>query len=236
MTAADDSSMRLDSLHLATVTATQRGGGTVKLDSLAETVSTGAPVRDTLTMRGLAIPAQSLRLKQNPLVMMGIDTLTLDFDEALVFDAASNTATIQQAKLTARGRSVSMPATVRVPRPRGEASADAMLTAMTQVAVGSLQVTFTNDTLVQRLIAMQASQSGKTTADVIGMAKLGASFFGAALVPDQPDAGEQIAAFIDNPKTLTITATPPVPVPLGGFEGASLPAAQKAMNLHLTAD
>ncbi|WP_284947073.1 hypothetical protein [Acidisoma cladoniae] len=238
MTAADDGSLRLDTLHLSNLTVTPKEGGTVKLDSLSEAVSAGSPVLTTVTMRGLAIPADTLSLASKPLKSMGVDTLTLDLDEALTFDPVSDTATIQQAKLTARtlGTVTLAGKLANLPKGKGMTSADEMLAALTKIAVASFQVSFTNDTLVQRLIALQASESGKTTADVISMAKLGASFVASTLVPDQADAGEQISAFIDNPKTVTITATPAVPVPLADFEGQQLTESQKALNLHLTAE
>ncbi len=110
------------------------------------------------------------------------------------------------------------------------------LAALSVVGIGPFTIRFTNDSLVERIIAMQARQADKTPADVTDEAKLAGSFAAAALVPGQPDAGQQVAAFIADPHVLTITATPASPIPVGAFLGAGRETAQSALNLRLSAN
>jgi hypothetical protein len=83
---------------------------------------------------------------------------------------------------------------------------------------------------------MQARQTSKTPQEITDEAKLAGSFAAAALVPGQPDAGQQVAAFIADPRVLTITATPAAPIPLGAFLGQARDTAQSALNLRLSAN
>jgi hypothetical protein len=233
--AAGNGGVRLDGLDLAQVSVTAPSGVPVTVASFTETVSGTAPVQSTLSLRGLSIPARANPDLAPLLGDLGVDPLVLDLDEAGSFDAGTGDTTIKQMVLTARGLGTLQVSGqfTNVPHPGTAAGG---LAGLSQIGIGPFTVTFTNDTLVQRLITAQAKQTGKTPEDVMNQMKLAASFMAAALVPAQPDAGEQVAAFMAGPKTLTITAAPAAPIPLGQFTGATLEAAQKALNLHLSAN
>ncbi len=235
MTMAAKGGFRLAGLTLGQVSVTTSPGAAVTLTSLAETVSGSAPVQSTLTMRGLGIPAAADAHLGQALGLLGVDRLVLDLDEALSINETTGDTTVKRVVLTARGlgtlslsgQFTNLPLTM---------PADGATAALSQIGIGPFTVTFTNDTLVQRMIAAQAKQTGKTPAEVMDQARLAASFLAAAVVPGQPDAGEQVAAFILAPKTLTLSAAPAAPVLVGALTGATLGDAQKALNLHLSAN
>jgi hypothetical protein len=235
MTTASNGGFRLAGLTLSQAAVTTSAGAPVTLTSLAETVSGSTPVQSTVTLRGLGIPADANPQLGQALGLLGVDRLVFDLDEALSLDESTGDTTLKQAVLTARGlgtlslsgQFTNLPRTV---------PADGGMAALNQIGLGPFRVTFTNDTLLQRAVAAQAKQTGKTPAEVMDQWKLAASFLAAAVVPGQPDAGEQVAAFMADPKSLTITAAPATPVLLGALTGATLGDAQKALNLHISAN
>jgi hypothetical protein len=79
--------------------------------------------------------------------------------------------------------------------------------------------------LAGRLFKVAAAQTGKSEQELratIAMSLLGI----AAVLPDQPDAADQINAFLDGRHSLEITLAPPAPVRLGDL--ASVPVPDKA--------
>jgi hypothetical protein len=236
MMAAGDGAVRLDSTTLKDVSVTPPSGGTVTLQSLTEVVNNATPVHVTLTLRGLSIPADAVHLKQNPLALMKIDPLILDLDEAWSFNDTTGDATIEQTKLTGRGLGTLSLSGAVTGLPHGPSLPVAGFAAIEGISIARMTLSYSNETLVQRLIAEEARQEAKTPAEVTDTIKLAASIVAAAVVPDQPDAGEQIAAFIESPKTLTLTASPAAPVSVANLVSRTgLAASQKALNLHLSA-
>jgi hypothetical protein len=233
--AAGNGGVRLATFDLSAASVSAPNGAVLAVDSLSETTTGTAPVENTLTLRGLSIPANASPDLAMPLGLIGVDRLVFDLDEALSFDDASGSTIFKRVVLTARGLGkLSLSGTV-TGVPHEPMSSDDTLAAIGKIAIGPFAVTFTNDTLVQRAIAAQAKISGKTPQEMTDQLKLAASFMAAGVVPQQPDAGEQVAAFIADPKTLTITAAPAAPIPLATFLGGSLPEAQQALNLRLSA-
>jgi len=234
--AASRGGVRLAGLALAAVSVTPATGPAITLDSFDETETGSAPMRFTARLSGLTIPARSNPDLAQALGAIGVDPLVLDLDETGSYDIAGGKAVADPLVLTARGLgSLSISAQfTHVPR-------DFLLqaspwTAIDGVGVGALTIRFTNDALVQRLLALQARQAGKTVGEMTDAAKLAASFAAAAAVPTQPDAGEQVAAFIADPHSLTLTATPAAPIPFGELFGADPKSALSALNLHLAAN
>jgi len=79
--------------------------------------------------------------------------------------------------------------------------------------------------LVGRLFKVAAAQTGKSEQELratISLSLLGVS----AMLPDQPDAADQINAFLDGRHSLEIIVAPPAPVKIGDL--ASVPVPQKA--------
>jgi len=79
--------------------------------------------------------------------------------------------------------------------------------------------------LVGRLFKMAAAQTGKSEQEL--RATMSLSLLGlAAMLPDQPDAADQVNAFLDGRHSLDIALTPPAPVRFGDL--ASVPVPEKA--------
>ena len=79
--------------------------------------------------------------------------------------------------------------------------------------------------LVGRLFKVAAAQTGKSEQEL--RATLSLSLLGvSAMLPDQPDAADQINAFLDGRHSLEIILAPPAPVKLGDLEAVPVP--QKA--------
>ena len=84
--------------------------------------------------------------------------------------------------------------------------------------------------LAGRLFKVAAAQTGKSEQEL--RATISLSLLGvAAMLPDQPDAADQINAFLDGRHSLEIIVAPPTPVKLGDL--AAVPVPQKAHVLGL---
>jgi hypothetical protein len=233
--AAGNGGLEVGAMDLAQASVRAPTGVTIALTSLSETVNGNAPVETTLSLRGLSIPAHATPQLEQLLTPLALSQVVLDLDENGSYDPATGDTTVKRAVVTAeRLGSLSLSAQF-TNVPRRLAGTDDPMAAFSQLGIGAFTFQFTNDTLVQRVTAMLAKQSGKTPAEIADQGKTAASFLAAGLVPGQADAGEQVASFIAAPKTLTITAAPVAPVPLGAFKGPTLRAALTALNLRLTA-
>ena len=228
--------VHLASLAITQVSVTPPSGQTIALASVEEATTGDEPKHFTAKLRGLSIPAQSNPELAQGLGALGIDRLVLDLDEAGRYNTDLRTATIDPMVLTARGLgSLSLSAQF-TDVPQDLPKAGPPLAAFADMGLGPFTIRFTNDTLVARIIAMQARQTNKTPEEITDEAKLAASFGAAALVPGQADAGQQVAAFVAAPHRLTITATPVAPIPLGAFLGAGRDLAKSALNLQISAN
>jgi hypothetical protein len=234
--AATHGGVHLASLAITKIALTPATGHTITLDSIDETMTGSAPLHFALRLRGLSIPATSNPELAQGLGALGIDPLVLDLDEVGTYGAASGDAAVAPMLLTARGLgSLSLSGQFTdVPQvlPRNTPP----LAALANMGIGPFVLRFTNRSLVERVIAMQARQANKTPEEITDEAKLAGSFAAAALVPGQADAGQQIAAFIAAPHVLTMTATPAAPIPLSAFMGVGRDAAKNALNLRISAD
>lgn len=233
---AQNGGVKLSGLNLAGLQLSLPTGGTVALKDLKDSVSYGSSVQTEMTMNGLSVPASATPELHELLQPLGIDPLVLSAAESGSYNSATGDSHIASSKIAAEGLgSLALSGDfTNLPRDLG-ANGDVMA-ALGQTGIGAFNISFSNESLVQRIIAMLAKQSGKTPAEMTDGARAAASFFAAALVPDQADAGEQIANFLANPKTVTLTAAPAAPVPVSAFTSSNLRAAQTALNLHLTAD
>jgi hypothetical protein len=236
LAAARHGGVRLARLALTKVSVTPATGQTITLDSIDETTTGNGAKRFTAQLRGLSIPARSSPALAQGLGALGIDRLVFDMDETGTYDTAQGTASLEPMVLTARGlASLSISAQfTNVPQDLPQKTSP--LEAFSGMGIGPFTIRFTNDSLVGRIVAMQARHANKTPEEITDEAKLAGSFAAAALVPGQGDAGEQVAAFITNPHRLTITATPAAPIPLGSFLGSARDAAKTALNLQLSAN
>jgi hypothetical protein len=231
---AGNGGVRLDGMDLAGLKVSSAPGVRVSMDSLQETVGNSTPLRVEATLRGLSLPAAALQEAEAPLKSIGIDPLVLDADEVWVTDMAKHEATIEQGRIAARGLATLDVTGQFTNLPIGTTDIGEALAQLEKVATTKFTIRFTNDSLVQRIVALEAKNESKTENEVRDEAKLVATATIAAFLPQQKDAADHIAAFIDNPKSLTITANPAAPVVLSTLMGSDGPAAQQALNLHVT--
>ena len=233
--AARHGGVHLGSLALTKVSVTPPTGEAITLDSADQSTTGSAPTHFKARLHGLAIPARSNPELARGLGALGVDRLILDLAEAGTYDTAQGTADLDPMVLTARGLGSLRLSAQFTDVPQDLSQTGSALAALGGIGLGPFTIRFTNDTLVQRVIAMQARQANKTPDEITDEAKLAASFAAAALVPGQPDAGQQVAAFIADPHTLTVTATPAAPVLFGTFLGPQRDEAKSALNLQLSA-
>ena len=96
-----------------------------------------------------------------------------------------------------------------------QAQGMAMLGLMQQLTFNTASVKFTDASLTNKVLAYVAKMQGQQPADVANMAKAMAPFAMAQL--NNPELTAQVTAavgaFLDNPKSLTISAKPAAPVP-----------------------
>jgi hypothetical protein len=236
MMRAGSGAVRVAGLELAGLATTTAPGVTSSLTSLEETVDNGTPLRVQMTMRGLSLPAGIAPGPDNPLVALGIDPLVLDADEVWVTDLAKREATIEQGRVAARGLATLEVTGHFTNLPIGTTSVEEAFAQIEQIATTKMMIRFTNETLIQRVLTMVAKQQSKTVPEVKDEANLAASVLAGTFLSEQKDAAEQIAAFIDQPKTLTITADPAGPVVLSKLDGPDSLIAQRALHLHIAGD
>lgn len=234
--AAQSGEVKLGGMAITKAVAKLPGNKTVSLQAFKESVSGTNPLDARLSLQGLSLPATISPSLKALLAPLGVQTLVLDFDEAGRFDQTTGDSTLDHVTLTAEGlASLTLSGQfTNLPRSLPQ-DADAT-TVLGQIGIGHAKLSFTNARLVQKIFAMMAKRSGQSAAQITNGARTAASFMAAAVVPDQADAGQQIGAFIANPKTMTLTTAPDKPVPVAALLGPNLHAAQAALNIALTAD
>lgn len=237
MALAQKGGIRLSSLTAEGLSYKFTTGSQLTLGRFSESLAYGPRLQATIMLDALSIPAAATPELGQLLQPLGVDPLTLSLKERASLDMTSGDATFDQFELSGKDLGkVSLTGNFsNLPLGLPQQISDPMST-IGQIGIGSFSLTFTNDGVVQRVIGHMAQQAGKTPADVTAEARAAASFFAAALVPGQADAGQQIGTFLASPKTLTLTASPVAPVPVATLEGPNFHAAQAALNLHLTAN
>lgn len=233
---AQNGGVKLSGLNIAGLELSLPTGGTVQLKDLKDSVSYGSSVQTEMTMNGLSVPASATPELHELLQPLDIDPLVLSAAETGSYNPTTGDSHIASSTLAAQDLGSLSLSGDFTNLPHGLGADGDVMAALGQTKIGAFSVSFSNESLVQRIIAMLAKQSGKTPAEMTDGARAAAAFFAATLVPDQADAGQQIANFLANPKTVTLTAAPAAPVPVSAFTSSNLRAAQAALNLHLTAD
>ena len=164
--AARHGGVHLTSLALTKVSVTPATGQTITLDSADQSTTGTAPTHFTARLRGLSIPARSNPELAQGLGALGVDRLVFDLDETGAYDPAAGTAALDPLVLTARGlASLSLSAQFTgVPDDLPQTGSP--LAALAGMNIGPFVLHFTNDGLVQRVVAMEARQAGKTPQEV----------------------------------------------------------------------
>ena len=181
------------------------------------------PANVGLEARGLRLP---IALAGNSIVsmmltMMQYSEFVADVSLAAVYDSGADTAVLEDLTIdidtvgkivaTAAASEFSVRA---VTSPDEETSTQARAAARLDRA----RVRIENDGFVERLLDMQAGMLGGTRDDVRAQIVDGALPFLLSFVKDEAFRAEfrdAVAAFLQDPRSLTIVASPAEPVPLG---------------------
>lgn len=233
--AVQDGGFSIGKLQIGTVAAHVNARSTVTLASFEETLSGSNPIKSTVSIKGLTVPSTTSPSVAQVLGPLGLSQIVFDIEESGSFDHKTDETTIAPFVLTAKDLGSLSLSGKFVHVPTGLADMANAESAVAKMGIGPFSLSFTNESLVQRIISMMAKQSGKSVAEVTSGAGIAAAFFAATVVPGQPDAGQQVAAFIAHPTRLVLTGNPPDPVPVAAFLGANLRAAQDALKMHLAA-
>lgn len=106
------------------------------------------------------------------------------------------------------------------------------LAVLNQTRIGHAVMSWEDHSLVNRIIAVAAKKSGSTPDVIRGQMAMPLVTLG-MMMPDQPDAAEQVTAFINNPQSLTITVNPPAPVSFAEIGAAPLSGRAHLLGLKI---
>lgn len=151
----------------------------------------------------------------------GMEDFRAEFEEAANFDSATHRLTLQKADLDMAGLgSLHLGAVVdNMPDLSADESSAATQAAVLQAALRSAIIQFTNHSLFGRALKVAAVLQ-HTTPDKL-QAMLYVSTMGLhAVLPNQPDAAEQVGAFLQGQHGLSITFNPPQPVSVAQLQSA----------------
>jgi len=112
-------------------------------------------------------------------------------------------------------------------QPAGEASSGAemeMLGLMQQLSLNGATIRFDDASLTGKILDFVAQQQGQKREDVVNLAKAGLPFMLMQLqLPDLAAAiSPAVNAYLDDPRSIEIKATPPQPVPFTLIGGAAM--------------
>lgn len=114
-----------------------------------------------------------------------------------------------------------------------EAKGLAMLGMMQQLQVGTLSIELVDDSATGRILDFVAKQQGTNRDSIVAQAKGALPF--ALIQLQNPEFSAKVAAsvgaFLDNPGSLTIEATPANPVPVAQIMGAAMAAPQSLIGV-----
>jgi hypothetical protein len=235
-TAKVNANVKIGEFHIDDVSANFEHAPLVTMDSLkGQTLyDANGTQSGTVTMRALKFATTGRPLKPQAklaLERFGMADFTIDLDEAGTYAPADGRVTLSKADLKfydlgtlhfamdAQGlQNISGP---------GADQAE----ALKAIHLKSATVQWTDNSLVNRVFKVVSLQTGKSVDDLHASLALPIASVGMFL-PSQPDAPAQINAFLADPKQLTITLAPPVPVSL--FDVAHASAMEKATMLGVS--
>ncbi len=166
------------------------------------------------------------------LAAFGMTALTMDIDAATSMDKASRSGDVREAIVL---RDL---ATLHVQGAfsgfdNALASPSQPLAAVLATTIDHASVVFEDHSLIGRLIAVAAAQSHTTPDMVRSQLAMPVVSLG-LMLPDQPDASDQLTNFINHPGTLTIAITPPQKVTIADIAQAPLPERAHLLGVHIT--
>jgi hypothetical protein len=206
-------------------------GPLVTMDTLSGVGATGPDDKTgTFSIHGFTVQTSGRPLSaaaRQSLADFGMADFTTDLDEAGAYDQASGTMTLKRCDIAVHDvGALHIAAVISGLPPGGAATTPQEIQArLAQARLVSASFTWDDVSLVTRLLKMAAAKQGVSPEQIrAGLALPLASL--PMLMPEQPDAAEQINAFLDGRHKLTVTLSPPAPVGMADLQ--TTPAPQKA--------
>ncbi|TFF25587.1 hypothetical protein E3C22_09605 [Jiella endophytica] len=170
-------------------------------------------------------------------------TLSLDPFDINVENAGNLSFTYEMAGYTpAFIQSMQQISKQMAENPEGNQNAGmAMMGLMSQLSLGSADITFTDDSLTGKLLDYYAKKQGQTVDQLIAQVEQMVPAMLAQLQnPDfQKQVSDAVSTFLKDPKSLSISIDPETPVPAMQIAGAAMGAPQtlpQVLSLEVTAN
>ncbi len=107
--------------------------------------------------------------------------------------------------------------------------------ALAKATLDRASLVWEDASLVDRALRVAAQKDGVTPDQVRGQLAMPIIALG-SLVPDQPDAAEQVTAFVTHPHRLTLTMQPPSKLTFGALAAAPVAARAHMLGLHVSSN
>ena len=193
------------------------------------------------SVHGLTMAAGDMVLSPAAHLMIerfGTDRLSLDIDGAGRADDAKGRAELQQFDMVFHDLgTLHMTAKVdgydRIAMRSGDQKVQAA--AAMKLIIDQASLEWDDASLTNRLINLAALQQNTTPDQVKAAAAMPLAGL-AMMLPDQPDAGAQVTAFLNNPHQLRITLDPPSPMKLSEIAALPVPERAHALGVRIKAD
>jgi hypothetical protein len=163
----------------------------------------------------------------------GMADFTADMDIQAAEDAATGRQMLKHLDILLHNLgSLHMSAAIDNWHAPAMGSADAMTAAFEAARIVSASVRWDDDSLTGRVFHMMSVQSGQPEEQLQAAASL-ALIPIAMNMPDQPDAAQQVQAFLSGRHALIVTVKPPAPVAVGALKGMKPADATRALGLRI---
>lgn len=191
------------------------GGNLIKLGmaslSADQTYDGDTPARTTMTVNGLTIQLPKASKAGATLAAEGYDRIETNWRFGGLYDPAQRVYNLDEfsidspgvAALQLRGRITDLDKAFMT------GGVDARINAGVASSLSAVELRVVNSGAFEKLLAHVAKDQGKTPSQVAAEWKAAAAMFGPAFAGGDPvgaAAGEALAKFIDNPKSLTVSA------------------------------
>jgi hypothetical protein len=230
--------MHLDSAEVHGLIVDYPEGPLVTLDSASGAAAPeGAPTSANFKIHALSIKTAGRPLKsatRASLESFGMEDFTTDLNEDGGYDAAHGRFVLKRCDITFRDLGA-LHLTVDIDGiPPGPVATPPQVAAvMASAQLVGASVTWNDASLTSRLMKMAAAKRGLTPAQIrAGLAMPLASL--PMLMPEQPDAAEQINAFLDGQHTLAITLNPPQPVTMAQWRETPPQGKAALLGVHVS--
>lgn len=167
------------------------------------------------------------------LAAFGMNALTMDIEAATHTTTVDRRMTVHEDLALHELGKLHVDATLSGYDP-AQASADKPMGAILGTTLDHAVLSYEDDSLVNRVLAVAALQA-HTTPDLL-RAQLAMPVMAlAVMLPDQPDAADQITAFLTHPGTLAVTLAPPQKITLAEVAQAPVTSRAHLLGAHVAA-